>query len=462
MNKLSIRLGLLFFVFIVLLESMLFFFLYSGIVSERIQTEASNLFARGNSHRDVLEKNFDQETIMHVALMESEAETGVIITDGDYNVITSSCKVTGEMKKLVGKSKVMNFTEYGGLIEDHWKTEKFIATISPIVINGNTEAYVFMFLNTDPIRNMIHDLTNRFLLIGLISIFITLITIFFLSKFLVLPLLEMKMVTEHISQGNNKYKLNTSRNDELGDLARSIQYLSDNLEQMRSDRNEFLSSISHDLRTPLTYLKGYADVATRPNITPEQRNEYLSIIKEEAGNVVELVNDLFELAKMDENQFAIHKERVRLKEFLEKINQNVQPIFHEKNINFQIDCNEQIYANIDTERFKQVITNLLDNALKHSRENTTVEIKITQSKQKALTTIVVSDQGEGIPEADLPYIWDRLYRVDKSRCRSTGGSGLGLAIVKKIIESHGGIITVNSVVNQGTTFTIQLKEGEVN
>jgi signal transduction histidine kinase len=272
----------------------------------------------------------------------------------------------------------------------------------------------------------------------------------------------MKMVTEHISQGNNKYKLNTSRNDELGDLARSIQYLSDNLEQMRSDRNEFLSSISHDLRTPLTYLKGYADVATRPNITPEQRNEYLSIIKEEAGNVVELVNDLFELAKMDENQFAIHKERVRLKEFLEKINQNVQPIFHEKNINFQIDCNEQIYANIDTERFKQVITNLLDNALKHSRENTTVEIKITQSKQKALTTIVVSDQGEGIPETDLPYIWDRLYRVEKSRCRSTGGSGLGLAIVKKIIESHGGTVTVNSVVNQGTTFTIQLKEGEVN
>lgn len=460
MNKLSIRLGLLFFIFIILIESMLFFFLYTGIVNERIQNETANLLSRGTTHRDVLEKNFDDTTIKHVALMESEAETAVVITDADNNVIKSSNQITEGMQKLIDKSRQNNLTHHGELLEERWKTELYLATVSPIVINEKVEGFVFMFLNTVSIRNMIHQLTNQFLLIGVVSIFITLITIFFLSKFIVSPLIEMKKVTEQLSQGNHEYKLNTNRDDELGDLARAIQFLSDNIERLKRDRNEFLSSISHDLRTPLTYLKGYADVATRPNLTNEQRNEYLGIIKEESENVVKLIQDLFELAKMDENQFTIHKQTIQLKGFLEKIIFKFQPAYQEKKINLLLYCDEEILAAIDSERFRQVITNLLDNALKHSPEKSNVTVKVRQAKHKSITIISVTDEGEGIPEADIPFIWDRLYRVEKSRSRSTGGSGLGLAIVKKIVESHGGEIVVSSVVNQGTTFKIQLKEGE--
>lgn len=460
MNKLSIRLGLLFFIFIILIESMLFFFLYTGIVNERIQNETANLLSRGTTHRDVLEKNFDETTIKHVALMESEAETAVVITDADNHVIKSSNQITDGMRNLINQSRRINLTHQGKLLEERWKTEIYLATVSPIVINEKVEGFVFMFLNTVAIRNMIHQLTNQFLLIGVISIFITLITIFFLSKFIVSPLIEMKKVTEQISQGNHEYKLNINRDDELGDLARAIQFLSDNLERLKRDRNEFLSSISHDLRTPLTYLKGYADVATRPNLTNEQRNEYLGIIKEESENVVKLIQDLFELAKMDENQFTIHKQTIQLKGFLEKIILQFQAAYQEKKINLHLYCDEDILAAIDSERFRQVITNLLDNAFKHSPEKSSVAVKVQQAKHKSITTIAVSDEGEGIPEADIPFIWDRLYRVEKSRSRSTGGSGLGLAIVKKIVESHGGEIAVSSVVNQGTTFTIQLKDGE--
>lgn len=462
MNKLSIRLGLLFFIFILLIESMLFFFLYSGIVSERIQSETANLLARGTTHRDVLEKNFDQNTIKHVALMESEAETAVVITDVNNNIMEASNEITEGMKDLISKSKTMHYTHHGELLEERWKTETYLATVSPIVVNGKPEGFVYMFLNTVSIRNMIHNLTNQFLLIGIISIFITLITIFFLSKFIVSPLIEMKKVTEQISQGNHEYKLNTNRDDELGDLSRSIQFLSDNLERLKKDRNEFLSSISHDLRTPLTYLKGYADVATRPNLTNDQRNEYLTIIKEEAANVAELINDLFELAKMDENQFTIHKQPVKMEQFLEKIKLQFQPVFQEKNIKLLINCEQNVLVSIDSERFRQVITNLLDNALKHSPANTTVTVQVQQSSNKSMTTISISDEGEGIPEEDLPFIWDRLYRVEKSRSRTTGGSGLGLTIVKKIVESHGGEIFVTSSINHGTTFTIQLKDGEEN
>ncbi|MEC1770509.1 sensor histidine kinase [Schinkia azotoformans] len=460
MNKLSIRLGLLFFIFILLIETMLFFFLYQGIISERIQSETGNLLARGTTHRNVLEKNFQESTIEHVALMETEAATDVVITDENNKVIKSSNEITDGMQELINNSKTHHFTHHGELLEDRWKTEKYMATVSPIVVNEKVVGFVFMFLETVPIRNMIHQLTNQFILVGVISIFITLITIFLLSKFIVSPLLEMKRVTEQISQGNHENELNTKRDDELGDLARSIQLLSDNLERLKKDRNEFLSSISHDLKTPLTYLKGYADIAKRPNLTNEQRNEYLAIIKEEAENVVALINDLFELAKMDENQFTIHRRPVMLNDFLEKISQKFQPAFNEANIILQIKCAVNIRVSIDAERFRQVISNLLDNALKYSPANTTVTVEVNQNKNG--TTITVSDEGEGISEKDLPNIWDRLYRVEKSRSRSTGGSGLGLAIVKKIIEGHGGEISVRSKVNVGTAFTIHLKDGGAN
>ncbi|WP_374724321.1 sensor histidine kinase [Calidifontibacillus erzurumensis] len=457
MNKLSVWLGLLFFIFILLIETMLFFFLYQGIISERIQSETGNLLARGTTHRNVLEKNFHESTIEHVALMETEAATDVVITDENYKVIQSSNKITEGMQELINNSKTISYTHHGILLEDRWKTEKYLATVSPIVVNKKIVGFVYMFLETVPIRNMIHQLTNQFLLIGVISIFITLITIFLLSKFIVSPLLEMKRVTEQLSKGNHKIKLNTKRDDELGDLARSIQLLSDNLHRLKKDRNEFLSSISHELKTPLTYLKGYADIARRPNITNEQRDEYLSIIKEEAENVVVLVNNLFELAKMDENQFTINKQPVRLKDFLEKIRQKFQPAFHEEKIDLKIICPPNISVSVDAVRFSQVISNLLDNALKHSPANTTVTVEVKQNKTG--TTITISDEGEGIPEEDLPNIWDRLYRVEKSRSRSTGGSGIGLAIVKKIVESHGGEISIKSIVNKGTTFTIHLKDG---
>jgi len=163
------------------------------------------------------------------------------------------------------------------------------------------------------------------------------------------------------------------------------------------------------------------------------------------------------LAKMDENQFVIHKQQVEMNDFLEKVRQKILPAFQEAKINLHINCAHQIFVSIDAERFRQVIINLLDNALKYSPTNTTVTIEVRQDK--SLTTISVSDEGEGIPEKDLHYIWDRLYRVEKSRSRATGGSGIGLAIVKKIVESHGGEISVTSIVNNGTTFTIQLKDG---
>lgn len=457
-NRISIKLGLLFFVFILVIESMLFLFLYKSVVTERTEHEMHNLLSRGNSHRKVLEAHFDQETISHVALMESEAETAVVITDSKHQVIASSNGVFPEMAEIITDSVGQPYSEKGELLEKGWNTERYLATESPIIIEGQTVGFVYMFLDTMRIRIMIDSLTRQFLVMGLLSFLLSAALVIYLSRFLTAPIKKIQRVTERISMGHHDTKLDTDRSDELGDLARAIDLLSTSLYTLKKDRNEFLSSISHELRTPLTYLKGYADIAKRKSTPQQQRDEYLSIIQEEADHVALLIRDLFDLAKMDENAFDIKKENILLNDFLKRMAGKFKPVYAMRSVTLNWECNEQIETAIDPIRFEQVIGNLLDNALKHSSEGSTVSM--LGKKEKDTVIISVSDEGEGIPETEIPFIWDRLYRVDKSRSRSTGGTGLGLAIVRGIVEKHGGEISVKSKLSKGTTFIIKLKAGE--
>ncbi len=440
----------------VLIGSILFFFLYISIVNERVDSETENLLSRGSSHRDVLENYFTSSTIHHVALMESEARTIVVITDEHFSVIDASNQVSEDIRQIIARSQSANFSHHGIVLESRWKTEPYLATVSPLYVDGSVKGYVYMFLQTEAINTMIRSLTSQFIIVGVLAIFLLGITTFFLSRLITEPLKQMKVVTEKLSKGSSDVTLDIYREDELGDLAMSIQTLSDDLERLKKERHEFLASISHELRTPLTYIKGYADILKRPNLSSTDREQYLTIVQEEVSNVTRLVKDLFDLAKMDQNQFEIHKVRVHLRPFLEKIIVRVKTLYEGEGVSLVLTCSERHYVCIDPQRFEQVIINFLDNALKYSPPNSNVQVSVGNEDGKI--AIVISDEGEGIAEKDIPFIWDRLYRVDKSRSRATGGSGLGLTIAKEIIERHEGEIEVASTIGTGTTFTILLEE----
>ncbi|WP_158681494.1 sensor histidine kinase, partial [Microbulbifer pacificus] len=256
----------------------------------------------------------------------------------------------------------------------------------------------------------------------------------------------------------HKVELHTDRRDELGELAASITTLSDDLERLKNERNEFLASISHELRTPLTYLKGYADIISRGDISGNERNEYIEIIREETEQLVVLVKNLFELAKMDQNRFIINKENVVFGNLIHTITERIRPALEEKNITFSVRCPSHINAHIDPERIQQVLLNILDNAKKHTSQGKRISLEVSQNKRDIIT--MISDEGEGIPEEDLPYIFERLYRVEKSRSRLSGGTGLGLAIAKEIVEFHGGTIKVRSKLGEGTSFIMTLQRGD--
>ncbi|WP_345240421.1 HAMP domain-containing sensor histidine kinase [Pontibacillus salipaludis] len=458
MNKLSFKLGVFIFTIIIIVEAILFLFLYTNLANSRVEEVLENLLARGNSHRDVLEKRFDESTLNHVALMESEAESLVVITDENKEVIVNSEPLSPEIQARLDEP-LSNVSHSGKVLDEEWRTSQYVAAVSPITIEGEKTGYVYMFSPTMAVQRVINQLTNQFLLVGFIALLLTIVAIFILSHFITRPLVRMKKATEGLAEGKGQVDLSYKHNDELGQLARSIVTLSNELERLKQDRKDFLASISHELRTPLTYIKGYSTIASRTGITEEERNHYLGIIKEETEHVTQLVKNLFDLAKMDQNEFSIDKRPVSLCDLLGKVHEKMNPILLEYDLALHITCDAKVIVNVDAERFQQVLLNLLDNAIKHAPPHSNMYMSVQIKDGRVAVT--VRDEGEGIPEAELPFIFERLYRVDKSRSREFGGSGLGLSIVKEIVEKHGGEVQARSSVGEGTSMTIVLKKEDL-
>lgn len=450
MKKLSFKLGILFFLIIFGLITFMFFFLHEGIVESRVEEELFSLQSRGNSHRAILEKHFNKDIIDHVVLMESESNTDVVITDKNRKVLASSAPSSTFNNYL--KSPVSNLPRDGEIVEDKWDKEPFISTVSPIEKNGKLVGLVYMFQDTASVHSLINRLNEHFVLSGWISVILTFIIIIFLSKGITKPLIKMKEATSQISKGHFDVILPKTSDDELGDLAKSIELLASDLNYLTEERNEFLASISHELRTPLTYIKGYADILHKRELPIEAQKKYLEIIVDETNRLSDLIKELFELAKYDKNSFEIQKEPIDLNQFFKRIEQKLSPAFIEKNMNFSAYCPPNLVIKADSHRLEQILFNLLDNSMKYSQNGAQVFLKAWKSKD--LIHIIVRDNGKGIPDKDLPHIFNRFYRVDKSRTRTLGGTGLGLAIVKELVQAHGAEILVKSKENIGTEFEL--------
>lgn len=223
---------------------------------------------------------------------------------------------------------------------------------------------------------------------------------------------------------------------------------------MTVERNEFLAATAHELSTPLTYLNGYSKVARRQGIQEAERNRYLDIIAEESERMKDLVNNLLDLAKMDENSFPVSKEYFWARTFIHHVIKLVEPSFAIKKLELELKLTRDFKIYADPIRLEQILIILLDNALKYSNEASVVTLTVCTKEER--TVITIMDRGIGIPEEDLPFIFEKLYRVEKSRSRSYGGSGIGLSVVKELVEAHGGSVEVTSQLGQGSTFTVTL------
>jgi two-component system, OmpR family, sensor histidine kinase ResE len=241
----------------------------------------------------------------------------------------------------------------------------------------------------------------------------------------------------------------------------AVAVVRDMTEERRLDklRKDFIANVSHELRTPIAMLQGYSEAIIDDIAgSEEEKKEIAKIIYDESLRMGRLVNDLLDLARMEAGHITLNKEKTEVSSFLERVTNKFQGIAKEKNISLGFightseESNQQI--NIDPDRIEQVLTNLIDNALRHTPE--TGSVTVIYKPTKSGTMVEVSDSGSGIPEDDLPFVFERFYKADKARTRGKSGTGLGLAIARNIIEAHNGQISAHSKEDQGTTFSFFL------
>ncbi|RLQ95055.1 ATP-binding protein [Falsibacillus albus] len=228
--------------------------------------------------------------------------------------------------------------------------------------------------------------------------------------------------------------------------------------QLDKLRKDFIANVSHELRTPISMLQGYSeaiidDIAS----TEEEKKEIAKIIYDESLRMGRLVNELLDLARMEAGHITLNKENVDLTGFLERVTNKFQGLARDKAINLSVQMDSQKkWFNFDPDRIEQVLTNLIDNAIRHTPEGGSVNV--FQKTSDHGITIDVQDTGSGIPKEDLPFVFERFYKADKARTRGRSGTGLGLAIAKNIVDAHRGQITVQSKLGQGTTFSFFLPD----
>jgi histidine kinase len=290
---------------------------------------------------------------------------------------------------------------------------------------------------------------------------------YFVSKSIIGPINRLKKAAKQIESGDLEHSISLTRNDEIGQLTKAFEEMRLQLKasqmvqkQYEENRKELIAHISHDLKTPITSIKGYVE-GIRDGIatTPEKRDRYLKTIYTKAVDLDHLIDELFLFSKLDLGKVPFDFEKVNMKDYLadyfEELSFLLENHTASASLNFSFKQQGTYEALIDRDKFKRVLGNIIDNSLKYmdkEKKELTFSLVSTSDDIK----IVIADNGPGIPEEDIPHIFNQFYRAEKSRNKLTGGSGLGLSIARMIVDEHKGTITVESKPKIGTKITISL------
>lgn len=302
------------------------------------------------------------------------------------------------------------------------------------------------------------DAINRFLLLGgLLALAIALVLTLVLSQRTLAPVHALSMAVRRLGRGDFSQRVRIKTRGEMGELAQAFNSMAAELERTEKLRRNLVADTAHELRTPLSNLRGYLEAIRDGIVQPGP--DAISSLYEEVALLTRLVEDLQELALADAGELKLERQPEDAVQLVKKSVVTIESKASAKGLIVATDLPDNLPpVNIDFHRISQVLRNLLENAVTHTLRGGRITVSAKQGDNAVAVT--VTDTGEGIPAEDLPNMFERFYRVDKSRARSTGGTGLGLTIAKRLVEAHGGQISVDSEVGKGSRFTFTIPIAE--
>jgi signal transduction histidine kinase len=465
-HSLNFRLLAAFTVIIVVIIGTVFFFTYHNTRNEisrieqrletaqdrRVEVEVARYYQLAGTWDGV------QPAIMQLAKLYNAR---VILTDNTGIVqADSDGKLTGTKYSTKGQGQPVTTIEGG--FGNPFRPNQNVSSSNPAAmpVTGASTTGVLYVIHNDSqdidrtsLQITYNTIGRFFLWGGLVAIAVAFLLTYVLSRRVLAPVKALTSVTREFGKGDFTRRVEVNDKGEMGELARSFNTMADGLERNERLRRNMVADIAHELRTPLSNLRGYLEAISDGLVKPDETT--IHSLSDEATSLARLVEDLQELSLADAGELKLVMQPEQVSRLIKETITALQPKTTSKGIVVFSEVPDTLpVLDIDSQRIKQVLYNLVDNAVAHTGQGG--RITVTAWREEGQVYISVADTGEGIPAEDLPFIFERFYRVDKSRTRATGGTGLGLTIARRIVEAHGGRIDVRSKVGEGTTFTFSL------
>jgi len=388
-----------------------------------------------------------------------ENDVCIVLSDdisvvGAYNVNMNGCILKNNNSKV--RELMYNFVNS----DETFKSYKFInedkhisALLYGIKLDNKT---AFIYSNLEDISDFTILIKQQLMYVCIIGIFIAIIISIFLSSKITEPITKITKKAKKLGSGDTEVIFEESGIKEIDELSEALTQAQ--MEMVKTDelRRDLMANVSHDLKTPLTMIKAYAEMIRDISYKDHDKmNEHLGIIVDETDRLTVLVNDILDLSRMQSNADTLSIETFDLADNIKTIVNRYQIIKETEKYIINVEMPESIKIKADKKKINQVIYNLINNAINYTGEDKTVTVRVTKHKKYYLVEII--DTGKGIKESEIPYIWNKYYKNDKNHQRNVVSTGLGLSIVKEILELHGYEYGVKSVLKKGSTFYFKIK-----
>lgn len=351
----------------------------------------------------------------------------------------------GDVRTILAGEQVTRKKEFSPLLD----TDVVFVGL-PLELDSETAGFILLFAPVDEFDmalQMVNIILGAHVAAGLV---LAVVLVFMVSRRITRPLEALETAASKMDQGRLPDRVNVRGRDELARLAESFNSMAARMGRNEEVRREFFADISHELRAPLTTVRGFLQALKEGVVPANERQQYLQLAYNESGRLANLVSDLLELAKLQGGEFKLRKEKISVTTLIEELLGEMALRARERDVKLSWSKSEGIdYLCGDPERIKQVMVNLVDNAVRHARRGGLVQLQL--KKEGDGVSLKVIDDGCGIAPEDLPFIFEQFYRVERSRDSTSGGAGLGLSIVKKLVEAHGGRVSAQSTPGAGST-----------
>ena len=433
------------------------------LIDERVREDMSLTQMTAVEAADLLDK-MDSERLYDLTLEASELyggrfmvlnNLGVVLTDS-FSEMNGVAIHSNEIDDVINNERPQAHGFY------HQKNAEgeleWVAYYTSSISNDAQQSGVLLHVaSVQDVMDRVDEIVLQSAIITFIIAVLISVFILFLSKLIVKPIKQISESVRLIGEGDFNQKVELNNNDEFAVLADSVNKMSDRLNNLDKARNQFVSDASHELKTPLASMKVLAEsILQNENVPEKYYREFLGDINSEIDRLNRIISDLLvsvKLDSMDSQEIPFETETVMLNEMLIDTTRMLKPLANEKNIEILLEA-ERVAVNGNSTQIYQLATNLLSNAVKYSGKDSKVTVKAYAEGETAVMAFV--DEGIGMTAEEVSHLFERFYRADKARSRSTGGTGLGLSICKSIVRLHKGTISVESEPGKGSTFTVRL------